>query len=159
MDLTFKTEQGIFNYRVCGIILRDNKLLAMKNDRTPYYYLPGGRVNLHETAEDAVFREMKEELCVDVKIIRPLWLVQNFFVDDGSNEKFHELCIYYLIDISDTDLMHTDDVFVTRESPHNEVFYWLETDSLQEEYLYPLFIKEEINALPAHFQIRTEIEY
>lgn len=159
MDLTFKTGQGIFNYRVCGIILRGTKLLAMKNDRTPFYYLPGGRVNLHETAEDAVLREMKEELCVDVKIVRPLWLVQGFFVDDGSDDKFHELCIYYLIDISDTDLMHTDDVFVTRKSPHNEVFYWLETDSLQEEYLYPLFIKEKINALPSHLEIRTEIEY
>lgn len=31
MDITFKTEQGIFNYRVCAIITHNNKLLAMKD--------------------------------------------------------------------------------------------------------------------------------
>ncbi|MFR5876370.1 MAG: NUDIX hydrolase [Eubacterium sp.] len=159
MDLTFKTEQGIFNYRVCAIIINDNKLLAMKNDRSPYYYLPGGRVEIHETAEDAVLREIKEELCVDAEIIRPLWFNQGFFIEDTTQERFHELCIYYLFDVSNTDLINTDSIFVTRKSKHNEVFHWLDIDSLKNQYLYPLFIKDKINALPEHFEILTEKEY
>ena len=59
MDISFKTEDGRFNYRVCAIIIHDGKILAMKNERTPYYFLPGGRVGLHETAEVAVLRELK----------------------------------------------------------------------------------------------------
>ena len=78
MDLTFKTQQGTFNYRVCAVITNDNKILAMKNDKTPYYFLPGGRVELHESAEDAIVREIKEELCVDAEIVKPLWLCQSF---------------------------------------------------------------------------------
>ncbi len=47
MDLTFKTKEGRFNYRVAGVMIHENKLLIMKDYRAPYYYLPGGRVNLH----------------------------------------------------------------------------------------------------------------
>ena len=33
MDITFKTEQGRFNYRVCGMIIHNNKILAMHDQR------------------------------------------------------------------------------------------------------------------------------
>ena len=81
MDLTFKTENGRFNYRVCAVIVNENRLLAMRDENSPYYYLPGGRVALHETAEHAVLREIKEELEIDAKIIRPLWFNQGFFTE------------------------------------------------------------------------------
>ena len=56
MDISFKTEEGRFNYRVCGIIIHNNKILAMHDERSTYYYLPGGRVQINETAEDAMIR-------------------------------------------------------------------------------------------------------
>ncbi len=159
MDLTFRTENGIFNYRVCAIIMNNGKILAMKNDNSPYYFLPGGRVELHESAENAIAREIMEELCVDAEIARPLWLCQDFFEEDTTGEKFHEICIYYLVDISKTKLINTPDVFTARKSKHNEVFYWLNTATLGEQYIYPLFIKERINSLPEHFEILTDREY
>ena len=159
MNLTFKTKHGIFNYRVCAIITNDNKILVMKNDKTPYYFLPGGRVELHESAEDAIVREIKEELCIDAEIVRPIWLCQGFFEEDTTSEKFHELCIYYLVDISKTDLINSPDVFITRKSKYNEVFYWLDISTLDRQYLYPLFIKERINNLPEYLEIITEREY
>ena len=36
MDITFKTEQGRFNYRVCGMIIHEGKILAMHDQRSPY---------------------------------------------------------------------------------------------------------------------------
>lgn len=36
-DLTLKTVNGRFNYRVGTIIIKDNKLLMVKNDSGPYY--------------------------------------------------------------------------------------------------------------------------
>ena len=62
MDVTFVTPEGTFNYRVCAVIIHDNHLLAMQDERSPYYYLPGGRVHLGETLESAMHREMREEL-------------------------------------------------------------------------------------------------
>jgi hypothetical protein len=80
-------------------------------------------------------------------------------LEDIDNTKFHELCIYYLIDISNTSLVNTPDVFTTRKYKHNEVFYWLDIDTLSDQYLYPLFIKEKINSLPENFEIITSKEY
>lgn len=44
MDISFKEDNEKFNYRVCGIIISDKKVLAMRDERSPYYYLPEGRV-------------------------------------------------------------------------------------------------------------------
>ena len=158
MDLTFKTENGIFNYRVCAIIKHNNKLLAMKNNNTPYYYLPGGRVGLHEAADSAMLRELKEELGIEAKIVRPLWFAQTFFIEDEIKEKFHELCVYYLVDVSDTELVNNSR-FAGLETKNNEIFEWLDVNTLKEKHLYPLFIKERINSLPAQFEMLTEYEY
>ena len=78
MDITFQTEQGRFNYRVCAVIIHGDSVLTMKDKRSPYYYLPGGRVELHEDAEHAVLRELREELDVEGRIVRPLWFNQGF---------------------------------------------------------------------------------
>ena len=82
MDISFKVNNEKFNYRVCAMIISDNKILAMHDEHSPYFYLPGGRVELGETAEHAVVREVQEELCVTTKVIRPLWLNQAFFTED-----------------------------------------------------------------------------
>ena len=71
MDISFASGQDKFNYRVCAIILSGNRILAMHDERSPYYYLPGGRVRMGETAEHAVIREVEEELNIKAKIVRP----------------------------------------------------------------------------------------
>lgn len=77
----------------------------MHDERSPYYYLPGGRVKLGERAEDVLLREVKEELGVAARITRSLWLNQSFFKKDVDGLQYHEICIYFLMDISDTDLL------------------------------------------------------
>ena len=158
MDLTFKTPSGIFNYRVCAIILHDDALLATKNDRTPYFFLPGGRVQLHEDAESAIRRELLEELDLCPTALRPLWLNQGFFTEDVTQEKFHELCLYYLVDISGTDLPSRGNPFLRTEGDQTYLYQWIPLVQLQETYLYPLFIKEKIHDLPEHLTILAEYE-
>ncbi len=158
MDLTFKTKAGIFNYRVCAIILHNSALLTTKNKNTPYYFLPGGRVKLHESADAAIDREVFEELGVHGKIIRPLWLNQGFFTEDVTNERFHELCIYYLVDISETEVPARGNSFVRYEGNKRHYYEWIPLDKLKDEYLYPQFIKEKIHSLPEAFTLLTEYE-
>ncbi len=158
MDISFKTDEGRFNYRVCAIIINENKLLAMHNEVSPYYYLPGGRVKLGETAENAILRELKEELNIDAKIIRPLWINQAFFKEDVMKEKFHEICIYFLVDVSETDILTRNNTFKGTETNRIHEFEWLSFEKLKDEYIYPLFIKEKIFSLPTTLELQTEFE-
>ena len=95
MDISFKYDDQKFNYRVCAMLISDNRILAMHDERSPYFYLPGGRVTMGETAEQAVIREVQEELGITTKIIRPVWLNQAFFTEDVDHLRYHELCIYF----------------------------------------------------------------
>ena len=111
-----------------------------------------------ETAEQAVVREVQEELGVTAEISRPLWLNQAFFTEDVDHLRYHELCIYFLMDISDTDLLERGNVFTRMEGKHTHIFEWLAFERLKEEYFYPIFLKKEIYNLPSELTIRTEFE-
>ena len=158
MDVTFLTQEGRFNYRVCAVILNGDRVLAMRDDRSPYYYLPGGRVTLHETAEHAVLRELKEELGVDASVVRPLWLNESFFVEDVDHDRYHELCIYFLVDISDTGILANGERFTSQEGKRVHRFEWLAFERLKSEYFYPIFLKERIFNLPNQLELLSTFE-
>lgn len=158
MDISFRINNEKFNFRVCAVMISDGKILAMRDERSPYFYLPGGRVELGETAEHAVIREVREELGITPKIARPLWLNQAFFTEDVDHLTYHELCIYFLMDISDTALLSKGGKFTLNEGNHIHTFEWLKFERLKNEYFYPLFLKDHIFRLPEVFTIRTEIE-
>ncbi len=158
MDISFKIGNEKFNYRVCAMIISDGKILAMHDERSPYYYLPGGRVAIGETAENAVIREIREELGVTPKIVRPVWLNQAFFTEDVDNLHYHELCIYFLMDITDTDLLSRGEKFMTNEDDRIHTFEWLEFSRLKDEYFYPVFLKKDIFNIPDVLTVRTETE-
>lgn len=159
MDISFKVGNAKFNYRVCAMILSDEKILTVYH-RAPssYYSLPGGRVMMGETAEQAVIREVQEELGVIPKISRALWLDQAFFIKEAEDLHYHELCLYFLMDVSDTDLLERGRIFTQTEGNITHTFEWLEFDRLWNEDFYPRFLKKEIYNLPDKFAIRTELE-
>jgi len=157
MDITFKTPEGCFNYRVCGVIIDRERLLAMHDGHAPYFYLPGGRVRLHEAAEDALRRELREELGIEARVVRALWLNEGFFVEDTTGERYHELCLYYLVDATDSGLPERGDAFSLRDGSNGRVnaFEWLPFDRVKTEYLYPVFIRREIDRLPDRLTLLT----
>ena len=158
MDITYISGQEKFNYRVCAVIVSGGKILAMRDERSPYFYLPGGRVRLGETAEHAVIREVEEELRITPRIIRPLWLNQGFFTEDVDQLRYHELCLYFLMDVSGTGLLDRGERFTLHEGSHKHDFEWLAFERLRDAYFYPLLLKTAISDLPEQFTLRTEYE-
>lgn len=156
MDISFKTELGKFNYRVCAVIINDNKVLVMRDNHADYYYLPGGRVQFNETAEKAVLRELKEELNIDAEIVRPLYFNQNFFYEVVLKVDYHEIGVYFLIDAPKTDILSRGSSFKGIETVKNQRFEWMSFEDVKKAYLYPLFIKENIDKLPQTLQIINE---
>lgn len=110
-------------------------------------------------AQHSLFtRRSKEELGLSLKILRPLWLNQSFFNEVVDKKDYHELCIYFLMDISDSAILDKGDKFTFKEEAHANFFEWLPFERLKNEYFYPAFLKESIFHLPSVFTIRTETE-
>lgn len=145
MDLTFKTEQGRFNYRVGAIIIRNEKLLMVKNESAPYYYSVGGRVHLHETSEEAVKREVFEETGLHLEIDRLAFIHENLFSEDITGERFHELSFFYIM----KDRPELDTICLSfDENGRQETLEWIPLNELKSTYLYPEFFKTELERLP-----------
>ena len=158
MDIKFDTDEGIFSVRVRALIIENVKLLALHDEHSPYYYLPGGKVEINETAEDAVLREVREELEISAQIVRPVFLAQNFYTDDLDGKRYHEIVLYYLLNVENTDLLSRGEKFVIKEGKHTLTFEWLDIASLEKEYLYPNFIKTEVINLPNELKFILERE-
>ena len=151
MDLTLKTKAGYFNYRVAAVIVNDGKILAQRDTKANWYYLPGGRVTFGETSEEALLREIKEELKIDITDYRPLWLNEGFFDECGKN--FHEIGMYYYVNISNTSFNHFEYEFELAEEKRINTYAWLDINNLDNISLYPKFIKNEINNINDNFRL------
>jgi len=53
-------------YKAAGIIIQDRKLLFTRAKDMDFFIDPGGKIEEGETAEQALIRELKEELSIDV---------------------------------------------------------------------------------------------
>lgn len=151
-DLSVNFPDGKLNVRVAALIMRQNKVLVEMGPGCEHYCLPGGRVQFGETAEEAVAREIKEELHVDADIVRCLYVNQCFF-PLGENAKCHEIAFYFLVEAPDV-----PDKQNFKSFDGESVFNWIETQKLQEVKFFPLCIKENINNLPQYTQLTQSKE-
>ena len=157
-DITLPIDGGYFNYRVGAIIIHNNRVLMVTNDRFPTYYSIGGRVQFGETLEDAVLRETYEETQLHFKIDRLAFVHENFFRGAHmENKPFHELSFFFLMQ------PHADIEKVKCESVTSEGVKewadWLPIDGLDEYALYPEFFKTELRDLQPnvrHFVTRND---
>ena len=72
---------------VAAVIVNNEKVLCVQRNTTKYDYLsykyefPGGKVEKGETREDALTREIHEELLMDIIIDRPFLTVEHAYPD------------------------------------------------------------------------------
>lgn len=156
MDLTFRTEKGKFNYRVGAIIINDGKVLMAKNSRASYYYSVGGRVKFNETCDEAIVREVKEELAVDMEIDYQAYFHENLFDDKDTNEHFHEIALFYVMKPLNDWSKISCNSFV-EEDGAKEYLEWLPIDKLSEFKAYPAFFASELKALHRELKHITEV--
>jgi ADP-ribose pyrophosphatase YjhB (NUDIX family) len=74
---------------VRALIKQKNFILLCKNKNKDYYFLPGGHLEFGETLEEALIRELSEEIDLKIKKSKLLFVLENFFEQDG--EFHHEI--------------------------------------------------------------------
>ena len=114
----------------CGaFILNDNdELLLHRRNKAPekgYWSIPGGSLEMFETFEQAVVREVKEETDLDVEVVRLVGLC-NHIVNIENEEKVHWVTPSYLCKIL------SGTAKITEPGKHTEIG-WFKLDNLPED--------------------------
>ena len=87
--INFKRDGNIFNYRIAGVTIVDDKVLLHRLEKDNFWALPGGRCELLESSKDAIYREYIEEANIKVEVGEPLWILEMFFNHEGY--RYHEI--------------------------------------------------------------------
>lgn len=154
MDVVFHTEQAVFNYRVAGIWIKDDRILLHRASDDHIWSLPGGRVEMNEASPASLQREFKEELNLSMHIERLVWVVENFF--DYRDKKVHEIGFYYIVS-SEMEQPMPVGTFHGVEG-ERLIYEWVPIDELEGVTLYPAFLKKalkEVPKFPEHYVVRN----
>ena len=83
---------------VGGVIFRDASVLLVKRDQEPgkgEWSLPGGVVELGETLTDALKREIREEVSINIEIGGLVRLLERIFHDRQKRVQYHYVIADY----------------------------------------------------------------
>ena len=137
--ISVKNKEGTFFYRVAALIIDNNKLLVAKNVDHPVYYTIGGGININETSEEAIIREVMEETGLKLSINKLTYVQERFL--KINNEKFHEVVLFYLMDIKEK-INILDNTFT--DQGNKETLHWFFLEDLKNVDLVPEFLKYKL---------------
>ncbi len=144
MDINFKLEDKVFNYRVAAIIKNNDKYLVMVHTKKDYVSLIGGRVKIGETSTLAITREVLEETGYEVIHKKVLGMVENFFVSDYDGKWYHEILIVHEL-VFKLDLpLHKD--FMLDLEGKIDGFRWFTKEELLQKHLKPSIILDYLDS-------------
>jgi len=144
--ITFDEGNLRFNYRVVGIAIDGDRVLLQTTEEEDFWFLPGGRGELLEPAEETLKREMQEELGVEIQVSRLIWVVENFFYHDGKS--YHELGLYLLMELPEKSQVRELTEFSGTDNGLKLTFKWYQLDDLTDIALYPSFLRGALKKIP-----------
>ena len=134
-DFRTKVDNTVFGVRATALILQNGNLLVTKAKGK--YYTIGGAIQVNESTEDAVVREVREELGVRAQAGHLAFVVENRFEQEGVY--CHNIEFHYLVDLLE------DAPLIMQEGEKTQPCEWIDLDKLEDFQLVPAFLK---TALP-----------
>jgi 8-oxo-dGTP diphosphatase len=96
MAHTFDPSRPIDIRKSAGVIIRDKKLLVTRSHGKDFFMAPGGKLETNETPEQALVRELHEELGIETAEANFELLGTYYAMAGGQNDKQLEMHVYYV---------------------------------------------------------------
>jgi 8-oxo-dGTP diphosphatase len=109
---------------VGAVIISEGKILLEKRKNEPgkgKWSIPGGLVDLEESTEQAVIREVLEETCLEVDAPRLIAVVSDVSLDENGKVKYHFVIIDYLVTLKRGEVKAASDADALKWVPFSEV--------------------------------------
>ena len=142
-DICVPVGEGYVNVRVGAIIRKEGRVLMVTNDDVNYCYSVGGRIQIGESAEDAVRREVFEETGCHLEIDRLGFIHEDFFWGDMGEKKgklIYEIAFYFYMKTPADFTPHCESLTEEGRGEHLE---WISPDT--EKKIYPAFFRTELD--------------
>ena len=154
-DLSIIIDGVKFNFRVGLLVKMKKQVLVECNQDYDFVVLPGGRVKTLESSEDALIREINEEMKIDLTNYKLEFIGadENFFELD--NIKYHELYFMYKIEIDENNEDFKDGM-INYDSKVN-YYKWVDILDLKEVNLLPKSLINIIDSNGIHHNIQKDL--
>lgn len=123
-----------FNVRVYGILThRGNILVSDEYIKGKFITkFPGGGLEFGEGTTDCVIREFKEELNLNIEVIRHFYTT-DFFVTSAFNTNSQVISIYYLVkEVEPFNFKTSNKEFDFIKKEGAQSFRWIQLDEIKE---------------------------
>lgn len=128
-------EHYVCGVRATALIVRERHLLLVK-DASGIYYTIGGAVKVDETSEEALKREIYEEVGALAKKTQLAFVAENFFEVEG--QKYHNVEFHYWVELEQAPKM-----WVFEDGTYKECV-WIPLETLHQYDVRPAFLKEKL---------------
>lgn len=154
--ISFQAGSHRFQCRVAAIVLDADWLLLHRVQGDAFWTLPGGRVNVGESAQAAICREFEEELGTSIDCGQLACVGENFFCQ--TQTPHHEIGLYFYA------CLPMDSRYKDKQVTHKGIeinrhleFQWFEVQKLGHVDMRPQVIRDGLvtRTLSHHFVQRS----
>ncbi len=127
-------------HKIGAAIIKNKKLLMVRESSEPHFILPGGRQEAGETSEQALARELKEELGVKIVFVKYFKTYETQHFKD--KDTLVRMDVYFAKILGEPKAQGEIAEFVWANSKYKEA--GIKVASINEDFLIPALKKKKL---------------